>query len=255
MTAQRTFRLRAAIGVLLVVGLGLGLHVPPAQAATRTVTVGSQGPSPATLTIAKGDVVRFVNGDSVNHTIQRETGSWSFSATLGAGQSATTAPFRAAGTFGYTDVRAGVLFSDTFRGAVVVPAPPPAASPRPSATRSATPRPAPSGPPAPAPSPSATPLPVPSGTAALPGFTLGPVPSSPASAVPAPALAPSVAASGTPTPPAGVPVAYGGKDGIVQGSAHRYGLPALLALVAIGGVVSLLVRFLLAEPGARRTGS
>jgi hypothetical protein len=41
----------------------------------------------------------------------------------------------------------------------------------------------------------------------------------------------------------------------VQHSAHRYGLPALLSLVGIVGVLSLLVRFLLAQPVARRTGA
>jgi hypothetical protein len=38
----------------------------------------------------------------------------------------------------------------------------------------------------------------------------------------------------------------------VQPSPHRYGLPALLATVAAGGVLSLLVRYLLALPEARR---
>ena len=46
-------------------------------------------------------------------------------------------------------------------------------------------------------------------------------------------------------------IAYGGKSGIVQGSPHRYGLPAALAVVGIVGVLSLLVRFLLAQPEAR----
>jgi hypothetical protein len=40
--------------------------------------------------------------------------------------------------------------------------------------------------------------------------------------------------------------------GLTQESAHRYGLPAALALVAVTGMVSLLVRLLLAEPAARR---
>ena len=39
---------------------------------------------------------------------------------------------------------------------------------------------------------------------------------------------------------------------LVQGSPHKYGLPAALAVVGITGVVSLLVRLLLAEPAARR---
>jgi hypothetical protein len=71
----------------------------------------------------------------------------------------------------------------------------------------------------------------------------------------------------TPTPAPGVPrpdiagpgataapaadVTYADRS-LVQSSPHRYGLPAALAVVAITGVVSLLVRLLLAEPAARR---
>ena len=40
--------------------------------------------------------------------------------------------------------------------------------------------------------------------------------------------------------------------GLVQGSRHRYGLPAALAVVALAGVASLLGRLLLAQQVARR---
>jgi len=39
----------------------------------------------------------------------------------------------------------------------------------------------------------------------------------------------------------------------VQSSPHRFGLPAALAVVAIAGVVSLLVRVLAADPALRRS--
>lgn len=44
---------------------------------------------------------------------------------------------------------------------------------------------------------------------------------------------------------------------LTQGSTHRYGLPVLLAVVALVGVVTILGRYLLAQPaaGARRTRS
>ena len=40
---------------------------------------------------------------------------------------------------------------------------------------------------------------------------------------------------------------------LVQGSPHRFGLPAAVAVVAIAGVVSLLVRVLAADPALRRS--
>jgi len=40
---------------------------------------------------------------------------------------------------------------------------------------------------------------------------------------------------------------------LVQGSPHRFGLPAAVAAVAIAGVVSLLVRVLAADPALRRS--
>lgn len=40
---------------------------------------------------------------------------------------------------------------------------------------------------------------------------------------------------------------------LVQGSPHRFGLPAAVAVVAIAGVVSLLVRVLAADPELRRS--
>jgi hypothetical protein len=57
----------------------------------------------------------------------------------------------------------------------------------------------------------------------------------------------------TPSSPTPAPdLRYGDPRALVQSSPHRYGLPALLAGVGIGGVLSLLVRVLLALPEGRR---
>ena len=47
------------------------------------------------------------------------------------------------------------------------------------------------------------------------------------------------------------------QERLTQGSTHRYGLPVLLAVVAMVGVVTVLGRYLLAQPaaGSRRPGS
>jgi hypothetical protein len=67
---------------------------------------------------------------------------------------------------------------------------------------------------------------------------------------------PQVAPPGTrPSPPTAgqaVQVAYGDHGAIVQRSAHRFGLPAVLALVAALGVLTLLGRVLLRAPEADR---
>ncbi|MGB8649927.1 MAG: hypothetical protein WCD35_04615, partial [Mycobacteriales bacterium] len=120
------------------------LAAAPAQAATRTVTLGPNGPSPSSLTIVKGDVVRFVNSDSVSHTVTHTSGAWTFTATIAAGAHQDTSPFSAAGTFGYQDQRSFVL-PMTASGSIVVtaPRPSPSTSPRATASPKASPRPGP----------------------------------------------------------------------------------------------------------------
>lgn len=169
--------LTVALGGLLCAAAVLaGLSATPAEAATHTVTLGTNALSPAKLTVARGDTVRFTNGDNVSHTITRTSGAWTFTATIAAGKSATTSVFTSSSTYGYhDDVAAAGVRSRS--GSIVVPAT-------------------------------------------------------------------SAAAAGGPR--------YAGKSGVVQDSAHRYGLPVALAVVAVTGSASLLARLLLAEPAARR---
>lgn len=247
---MRTVRWVAAALCGLVVALAVLLSVTPAQASIRTVTLSNTGPSPASLTIAKGDVVRFFNNDTVTHTVSRSAGSWAFKATIAAGQAATTKAFTASGTYGYTDAYTFLALNQSQPGTITVPAA--SASPTPSATRPATPR--PTAPRTTTPSPSArptagaTPTPVPtgSGLAIGPGLGVGQLPSLQPSAtsVPTPDVAPPGATdSASPVPASGPTYADGH---LVQSSPHRYGLPAALAAVGVVGVLSLLVRLLLA---------
>jgi plastocyanin len=250
-------RLSAAVGALLLgVVVLLGVSVLPAQAAQTTVTLGPNGPSPGTVTIARGATVTFVNRDSVSHTITRTAGRWTYNQPIAAGEVVTTPAFTASGTYGYSDRHVVLLISNTDVGSIVVPTA--TASPSASATRKPSPKPSatPSRGAQPSSPPSSVPTPLPSasgtGTAIGPGIGSGSFPpSSPGqSSVPTPNVAPGQSGSASPAPAGGL--TYGDKAGVVQGSAHRYGLPAALAVVAMTGIVSLLVRLLLAEPAARR---
>lgn len=254
MTVQHSTRPSGVLGALLMVAVGLAFQLPLAEAATRTVTLGPQGPSPATITIAKGDVVKFVNNDNVPHTEKSSSANWSFNKGLVAGASASTPAFTSSGTFTYNDTFTLVAVPRTIGGSIVVPGS--AASPSASPTSSASPRPSPTASRTSSPSPrastSASPTPHPSqtGTAIGPGLGVGGLPSVPpatATTGPRPNVAPPA-----PSSSAAGAVSYGRASGVVQGSAHRYGLPAALALVAITGVLSLLVRLLLAHPAAAR---
>jgi plastocyanin len=246
--------------VVLLAG-ALGLSPAPARAAVPTVTLSAQGPSPARIDVSKGAQVTFVNSDGFAHTVQR-TGANAFTLTIPAGGSARTPVLSTVGSFAYTDAHFVVSDPGTIVVTATAPSPTASASPRPSPTRSTSPAPAATPKPPAAAAPGATPgAPPPTaqpGTAVLPGFGPGLVPTPRATAGPpgpAPALAPPVTGTAAPGTAAGPDIAYGGKAGLVQHSAHRYGLPALLSLVGIVGVLSLLVRFLLAQPVARRTGA
>jgi hypothetical protein len=240
--------------VLLVVllGVALGLSSWPAAAATRTVTLTSSGPSPQSVTIATGDRISFVNSDSGSHTISSNAGAWSFRATIRPGASATTPAFSTAGHFGYSDVYFITVVQQNVDGSIDVKAAPPSPTPKPTTTRSPTPQPS-SSPtrtasprPSSAASTSASPAATASGLAIGPGIRLGVPPTGAPSGLP-PQVAPSETYLAT-SPPGSV--AYGPTSQIVQSSAHRFGLPVLLALLAAVGVLSLLVRLLLAEPPA-----
>lgn len=244
----------------LLLGCASLLLAAPAEAAVKTVSLTGTGPSPSPVTIAKGDSVRFLNTDNVAHTVSRSAGSWSFKATIAPGQSAKTGTFGTAGNFDYADTYTLIAIPQSNPGRITVSAgtaPPPTASPKPTAgpTKSPAPRPTATRSPTPVAPGSASPSaqPIQTGTAVLPGIGTGqiPVPTPGQTAGPAPDIAsPDATTSGSAVPVA-PNLTYSGR-GLVQGSPHRYGLPAALALVGIVGVLSLLVRILLAEPAARR---
>lgn len=226
-------------GLLLALGLAA-----PSTAATRTVRLTNDGPVPASLTIKAGDRVVFVNADTVPHQV-RSQGSWQYdSGPVPPGQtSAPTPALSAPGTYRYADVRGIVLLPQTFAGSLVVPKPAP--SPTPSRTASPSPTASASA------SPSASPRPSATSSTAQPSPT--PAPTGTRSPTPAP-----TASGGVPTPAPSSPgptpapdVRYGDPQALVQSSPHRYGLPALLAGVLAGGVLSLLVRVLLWLPQGR----
>jgi plastocyanin len=225
--------LAALCAVLLAVPL-LVLAVS-AQAATVVVTLSSDGPNPASVTIKRGDTVTFRNTDNVSHRIRRNAGAWSYDRQIPAGGSAVTPQFAAAGGFGYEDSFTIALLPQTVNGSITVIAPKPTAtrsptpSPRPSTTRSPTASPSPSG------TPSATP----SGLAITPPIGIATIPPTTA---PMPNLAPPMPTSPVTTT---APVSYGSKADLVQSSPHRYGLPMALALLLAIGVLSLIARLLL----------
>lgn len=225
--------------LLVVLGtLVLGTLVSPAKAATRTVHLTANGPSPARLAFKSGDRVQFVNDDTVAHQVSSTSG-WSYdSGPLPPGATSAPGPgLHAAGTYRYTDTRGIVVLPQTFEGSLVIPAAKPTASP------TASPRPSPSpsrsATPSPAPVPAATPSPTPS---VVPAVSVSPTPASPS---PAPVV--------TSPPPSPAPdLRYGDQRALVQGSPHGFGLPVLLGLVAIGGVGSLIGRYLLSLAPTRR---
>ena len=222
----------------------------PAQAATHTVTLATSGPSPSAITIRAGDTVTFKASDANTYHVRRTSGSWTFTATVTSGKPVTTRAFSTAGTYAYSMTFDTILGeSPPQSGSIVVPA----TSPSPTPTKSAAPRPSPSASSRPAGSPSATAAPTQSGVAIPPPITgaVVPTPSVTPSTGPVPQVAPPAAPS-TPTadPSTTASVTYSDKK-LTQGSAHGFGLPAALAVVGVVGVVSLIVRLLLAAPEAR----
>jgi plastocyanin len=222
----------------------------PARAAGHTVTLSNRGPSPSALTIALNDTVTFRAGDASTYHVRRSSGPWTFSATVTSSKPVTTSGFGTAGTYGYT-VTFDTLLGESppVNGSITVPAAP-TPTPTPSASSSPSARPRPtttaSAQPSATPSPSASP----SGVAVPPPIIGGVVPTP--GPTPSGGPAPQVAAHPTalsPTPAANVD--YAKPSEIVQRSAHGFGLPAALAAVAAVGVVSLIVRILLASPEAR----
>ena len=238
--------------MLLLAALALGVQASPARAATVTVGLTVQGPAPNPANVNAGDTVVFVNRDGVDHTIKATSG-WTFTKVIAAGQQASYV-FTKAGTFGYTDQHAVLINEAT----VVVKGGTPAPSPTARPTTSPKPQPPPKPSATPAATSSATPTqtstPNPStGTATRPGIGTAVIPTATPTGLPQPDIAPPVRGNPnlTSSPVPSSAVRYSSR-GLVQDSAHRYGLPSALAVVALTGVASLLVRVLLAHPAARR---
>jgi plastocyanin len=109
--------------VVLVAAAVLGLAVTgasqPASQATKAVAIRATGFSPATVTIATGDAVKWTNRDTKNHQVVANNGSFA-SAAIKPGKTYTHT-FNTAGTFGYRDA-----LHPSLTGKVVVKGPPPA---------------------------------------------------------------------------------------------------------------------------------
>lgn len=271
MGGMRRFAGLAAALALLVASLLLGV-ASPAHAAVKDIRLTQDGPDPAALVVAAGDTVRFVNADTFVHRVVSDSAGWAFTTgTLLPGETYEVKPaLTRPGTYTY---RGDGL--DDFTGSVTVPGAPvassPAASPGPRASAAAspsvTPSPGASGSPTASPSPSGGTSAVPGPPPLLGGGLLPPT-TSPSPGLP-PAVAPVPVLTGAPLVAGGLPtVAPSTPDLSAEAAAapavpapevvagplpgapdsRRFGLPVVLALLTAGGVVSLLVRLLLAEP-------
>lgn len=240
--------MRASILALLAVLALSG----KADAATVTVTLNVNGPSPSAAAAGAGDKVVFSNTDQVSHVVKATSSNWTYKVTIGAGSSSSVV-LAGTGVYKYSDTHV-VLFSQVDAGSVTVAAVKP--SPTPTVKPSATPKPSATASPKPSATLSASPGASPtssSGTALGPGLGTSVLPSATPAVTdgPQPNIAP-VPVGSSPTPTAtGTPAPPYFARGLVQGSTHRYGLPAALAVVAITGVLSLLVRLLLAQAPAK----
>jgi plastocyanin len=90
-----------------------------ASQATKAVAIKSTGFSPASVTIATGDAVKWTNRDTKNHQVVANNGSFA-SAVIKPGKSYTHT-FNTAGTFRYHDA-----LHPSLTGRVIVKGPPPA---------------------------------------------------------------------------------------------------------------------------------
>ena len=106
----------AAVAVLALAVTGAS---QPASQATKAVAIKSAGFSPASVTIATADAVKWTNRDTKNHQVVANNGSFA-SPVIGPGKSYTHT-FRTAGTFRYHDALHPAL-----TGKIVVKGLPPA---------------------------------------------------------------------------------------------------------------------------------
>ena len=255
-------RLLAVLAAALLSSVLLAL---PAAAAQQVVTITDEGLVPTVLQVASGDTVLFVNESGAPRRVVATSDNWDVDsglALLPQGSYEHPDPITEPGTYTFT---AGD--GEPFAGSVVLPAP---SSPQPSpppADGGASPAPAPGESPAASPAPAESPAATGGTGTALPPITggfggLGTIPSPAAEGIaPPPAIAlpelPGAEESGGPLPQTAPEPGTAGSDarpGRLASPvvARGYGLPAALGAVLIAGVVSLLVRLLLAEPAARR---
>jgi plastocyanin len=106
--------------LLAVAGAALGLAGAsfPAASVTKGVRITSSAFSPATVTIATTNAVKWTNKDTVNHQVIANNGAFA-SPIIGAGH-AWTHTFNTAGTFKYHDA-----LHPSLTGKIVVTGPPP----------------------------------------------------------------------------------------------------------------------------------
>ncbi|MGI8537948.1 MAG: hypothetical protein ACR2K2_16045 [Mycobacteriales bacterium] len=269
----------AAFALVLLTGALLAsvLLAVPVSAAERVVAVTADGVAPAMLQVQPGDKVSFtVNNRILGGTrLQSTGGPWAFDEVRGdlIGQNTFTVPQALVkpGTYSYTATRG----SKSFPGSVVVPdpsasaAPPPDAAATPAgAAPSAGAGPPPAASAAPASSPPAPPTGG-TGSTALPPLTggfgpAGPPAPMPGGIAPAPTLAlpllPEQQSFGplsatAPAPTSALTATAVAGDLAGQPTLRGYGLPAVIAAVLAGGVLSLLVRLWRAEPAVGRERS
>ncbi len=211
----------------------------PAAAATKVVfTTSSNTFDPESVAIYVGDTVSWTNNGGVNHTVTSTSDNWEKDDPIALPQQSTSHPFTKAGTYTYHCT----THTPGMSGTVVV-----RAKPRPSASAEPTPSPTRS-----TPSPSASPSPEPSASASEPSPNESSSPPASASPVPSgstrsPKPRPSAPATGEPGP-TGSP--YFGEGGLTAPppTGRERGLPVLIAVVFLVGVVTAEVRTLLATP-------
>jgi plastocyanin len=113
---MRTFVLTLVAAAALVLA---GASQPATTAVTKTVKITATAFTPASVTIATGDAVRWTNKDTKNHQVVSNSGAFA-SAIIAPGHSYTHT-FNTAGTYRYHDALHPAL-----TGRVVVTGPPPA---------------------------------------------------------------------------------------------------------------------------------
>lgn len=234
---------------MLAVGGGTAHAADAAVSAT-----GSNTFAPDRVGILVGDTVTWTTTGGVNHTVTSSSPNWAKDASIPLISRSTSHTFDKAGTYTYFCKTHGSATTG-MRGTVVVAAPKPAprptrttAAPRPTATKSPTARPTSARP---TPSPTRTRSASPSAGAStargpalgLPSVAPGALPSQPD--VPLPSVAPEPDATSSDEPL--VDLGSGGL-GPRPTTGRGRGLPAFIALVALGGVVSAQIRALLAMP-------